>query len=216
MSVGSGWAFVEEAIHRARALVSPTSPSPGTVALGDVDGAVETSTIASHLTNDSSGALITAYREFGCRNTTSLSLATRSEGALQAELATAAALSHRSARHMDAIAASAHATLQAGAGATSPAAQRIIVTALLAHLRQASEVVDSISRQGAALAGRITALEYQVPDTPEAREIPVPQGPIVWCLRPHGTFGSYRCSILYPDLSVSTYWSPTDDTSGSS
>jgi hypothetical protein len=47
------------------------------------------------------------------------------------------------------------------------------------------------------------------------QEPPVPTGPIVWCVRPEGTFGFWRCSVLYPDLSVGTYWSPSDDSGGS-
>ena len=44
---------------------------------------------------------------------------------------------------------------------------------------------------------------------------PAPTGPIIWCLQPGGTYGKWRCSVLYPDLSTATYWSFTDDTGGS-
>ena len=50
---------------------------------------------------------------------------------------------------------------------------------------------------------------------PPLQDPPFPSGPIVWCVRPEGTFGFWRCSVLYPDLSVGTYWSPSDDTGGS-
>lgn len=68
-------------------------------------------------------------------------------------------------------------------------------------------------------AGRGTRNPYQLAPLRDAcRTITAgsatPAGPIVWCLRPNGTFGRYRCSILYPDLRVSTHWSTTDDTHG--
>jgi hypothetical protein len=44
---------------------------------------------------------------------------------------------------------------------------------------------------------------------------PLPSGPIVWCLRPGGTAGKFRCSVLYPDGRVASYWSFTDDSGGS-
>ena len=61
----------------------------------------------------------------------------------------------------------------------------------------------------------IRCLQYEPPSAPSLQEPHFPTGPIVWCSRPKGTFGYYRCSVLYPDLSVGTYWSPTDDTGGS-
>ncbi|MBV9721181.1 MAG: DUF4226 domain-containing protein [Mycobacterium sp.] len=43
----------------------------------------------------------------------------------------------------------------------------------------------------------------------------VPRGPITLCIQPGGTSGSWRCSVLYPDLHVRVYWSFTDDSGGS-
>jgi Domain of unknown function (DUF4226) len=43
----------------------------------------------------------------------------------------------------------------------------------------------------------------------------VPRGPIIWCVQPGGTSGKWRCSVLYPDRVVSSYWSLTDDSGGS-
>jgi hypothetical protein len=43
----------------------------------------------------------------------------------------------------------------------------------------------------------------------------VPRGPITWCIQPGGASGKWRCSVVHPDLSVSGYWSFTDDTGGS-
>lgn len=104
---------------------------------------------------------------------------------------------------------------QVGATATVPAAQRIIMTALRSQLAQAAEVVDSVRQDGAALSEHTRSLQYEIPAAPRMRDPQFPAGPIVWCLRPKGTFGFYRCSILYPSLRVGTYWSPTDDTGGS-
>lgn len=43
----------------------------------------------------------------------------------------------------------------------------------------------------------------------------VPRGPITWCIKPGGASGKWRCSVLYPDLVVRSYWSLTDDSGGS-
>jgi Domain of unknown function (DUF4226) len=43
----------------------------------------------------------------------------------------------------------------------------------------------------------------------------VPRGPITWCIQPGGTSGKWRCSVLYPDRVVRSYWSLTDDSGGS-
>lgn len=42
-----------------------------------------------------------------------------------------------------------------------------------------------------------------------------PRGPITWCIRPGGASGKWRCSVLYPNLRVRSYWSLTDDSGGS-
>jgi len=42
-----------------------------------------------------------------------------------------------------------------------------------------------------------------------------PRGPITWCVQPGGVSGKWRCSVLYPDRVVSSYWSLTDDSGGS-
>ena len=43
----------------------------------------------------------------------------------------------------------------------------------------------------------------------------LPRGPITWCVQPGGASGKWRCSVLYPDLVVRSYWSLTDDSGGS-
>jgi hypothetical protein len=154
-------------------------------------------------------------------------------------MTTAATLTHTGAQQLDAIAAQTRATSQAAATATTPAAQcgqRAVLTALRSQLAQAHDIVDATKQQAAALSSQIRALHYplddprppgpgtagdvQAPDNgiavaPPLEEPPFPAGPIVWCVRPEGTFGFWRCSVLYPDLSVGTYWSPSDDTGGS-
>jgi hypothetical protein len=59
------------------------------------------------------------------------------------------------------------------------------------------------------------AADNAIPVAPPLQEPTFPDGPIVWCVRPEGTFGFWRCSVLYTDLSVGTYWSPSDDSGGS-
>ncbi|RDH79213.1 hypothetical protein DVS77_07160 [Mycolicibacterium moriokaense] len=91
----------------------------------------------------------------------------------------------------------------------------MILSALRSQVAGANEVVGSVQREGAALAEHVRSLRYELPAAGPVLDAPYPDGPIVWCLRPNGTFGHYRCSVLYPDLSVGTYWSPTDDSGGS-
>jgi hypothetical protein len=215
MSLVGECALVGQAIQRAAALVSPQAPTSGGVGLGDIEGAARSANATARMTNGSSGVLIAVHRRFAVDNAAALSASGYADSALQARMATAAALTHAGARRLTAIAARAQATLQAGAGATSPAAQRVILTALRAQLVNAAEVVDSVSQHGADVAGDVRALQYELPSSPPGLEPQLPTGPIVWCLRPKGTFGFYRCSILYSDLGVGTYWSPTDDTGGS-
>jgi hypothetical protein len=206
--------LVEKAIQRARSLVSPHGAHPQTVALGDVGSAVRSTNVTTQMTSGSPGALINAHKAVAIRNAASLGMAGRTDDELQTEAATAAALTRSGARRMDVIAGHTQATLQAGAAAISPAAQRAVLNALRTQLSHATEVVHAIGRQGADLARRVEALDYGFATAPPLLDQPLPEGPIVWCLRPNGTFGMYRCSILYPDLRVSSYWSPTDDTHG--
>jgi hypothetical protein len=215
MSVVAECALVEAAIERVKSLVSPHVPRPREVTLGDIAVAARSTAMTTEMVGGSSGVVIAAHRRFATRNAASLRLAGRTDHGLAGQMRVAAAAAQRGALRIDAIAGQTQATRQAGAVAISPAAQRAILTALRLQLSRAKGVVDSISRQSAELAGRIQGLDYEFPYAPPPLEQPLTQGPIVWCLRPRGTFGSYRCSILYPDLSVSTYWSPTDDTNGS-
>jgi hypothetical protein len=144
-----------------------------------------------------------------------LGAAGRTDTALDAAIATASTITRAGSERLDEIARQSRATSRAGAVASTPAAQRTVLYALRSHLFHAVSVVDSVREQGAELARRISDLRYEVLVAPLALEPQVPTGPIVWCLRPQGTFGNYRCSVLYPDLRVGTYWSPSDDTGGS-
>lgn len=82
-----------------------------------------------------------------------LSAAGYTDAALQANLTTATAIMRTGAQHLDTIAIQTRAISQAGATATVPAAQRIIMTALRSQLAQAADVVDSNRRHW-----RITAV----------------------------------------------------------
>ena len=214
MSVVQECALVEQAIRRARSLTSPGACPPRSHAIPDVDGAAHSPSATTRMTDDTSGAVIAMHQRLAVENAAALSAAGQTDKALQAHLATAAATTHAGAQRLVAIANCTHMTKGAGADAMSPAAQRAILTALRSQLAQAAEVVDSVSRRGTDLAASIRSLRYGLPAAPAAREPQFPDGPVVWCVRPNGTFGKYRCSVLYPDLKVSTYWSPTDDTHG--
>jgi hypothetical protein len=207
--------LVEGAVQRARSLVSPHGVTPTVTALDAIESAAESTITTRHTSGDMSGALIAQHERFADRSAVMLRAAGLTDSALQAHLATAATNVRTGVQHLDAIAIRTRAISQAATTATVPAAQRIIMTALRSQLAQAAEAVDSVRRDGAALSEHTRSLHYEVPATPLLREPQFPAGPIVWCLRPKGTFGFYRCSILYPDLSVGTYWSPTDDTVGS-
>lgn len=161
-----------------------------------------------------SGVLVDRHQMFAAKNAALLSAAGDSDTALQSQMFKATALARTGARRLDVVAAATRETSRAAATVTSPEAERIILTALRRQVTQTADVVDSIRRKGAELAEHINSLHYEMPAAPSPLGPQPPTGPIVWCLRPGGTFGSYRCSILYPDLSVGTYWSPTDDTHG--
>jgi hypothetical protein len=161
-----------------------------------------------------SGAAINSYRRFSSENTARLTAAGGTDGTVGTYLAAASAVSRYGIRRLDAVAIETHATSLAAAAATTPAAQRVILSALRAHIDDATGVVDSVRQRSGDLALGIGALDYPVPAAPFRVGPDFPTGPIVWCLRPAGTFGYYRCSMLYPNLKVSSYWSPTDDTHG--
>ncbi len=215
MSVVQECALVEQAIRRARYVVAPHACPPEVVAFGDMDGAARATSETTRMTASSSGAVIAVHRRFAVDNAAMLTAAGHTDESLHAQMATAASVARAGADRLEAIATRAQATIGADAGATSPAAQRAVLAALRSQLAQAADVVDSVRQQGADLAARVRALQYGPPSAPTTREPTLPSGPIVWCLRPEGTFGRYRCSILYPDLRVGTYWSPSDDTGGS-
>ncbi|GFG48631.1 hypothetical protein CQY20_10090 [Mycolicibacterium agri] len=148
--------------------------------------------------------------------------------AIMQECAWAKAATQTGTRRLDTLIAQARATTQAGATAPSPSIQRAILSALRSQLAQAVEVVDSVQNSAAQVASHVRSLRYPLATLPApeptpavhglnsgALFAPLPAGPVVWCIRPRGTFGMYRCSVLYPDLGVGTYWSPTDDSGGS-
>jgi Domain of unknown function (DUF4226) len=239
MSVVQACAKVEAAMGHARSLFA-AEPEPSTAAAATaaaLTGAAQTNTATGQLTAGLSGALITEHKSFADQSAHTLTAAARSDATLNTHLTTAATLTRTGAARLAAIAAETRATSRSAAAVTTPAGQRTILAALQSQLAQASEVVSTAEHQVADLAGQIRALQYPLhnPQSPQPsmpgdvdppdNDIPVappplqlppfPAGPIVWCVRPEGTFGFWRCSVLYPDLSVGTYWSPTDDTGGS-
>jgi hypothetical protein len=88
------------------------------------------------------------------------------------------------------------------------------------RLEAQNESVAAKLRAGALQMTSMTPAHWQPRSDPLVQEAgygisPLPSGPITWCLRPGGTSGKFRCSVLYPDGSVSGYWSFTDDSGGS-
>jgi hypothetical protein len=183
-----------------------------------------------------SGVAIARYQSFAHQSAAQLGQAAHTDTALQAHVTTAATLTQTGAQRLEAIAAQTRATAQAATTARTPAAQRTVLAALRSQLAQAADVVNTAKQQASGIATEIRLLGYPldhsgsgttgngqspadnndaVPVAPPVQEPPVPTGPIVWCVRPEGTFGFWRCSVLYPDLSVGTYWSPSDDSGGS-
>ena len=215
MSVMWECAWVEAAVRRAQSLLPAHGAAPSATAFGAIESAAESAVSSGRVAIDMSGAVVAQHDRFAIKSSVTLKAAGQTDAALQANLTTATAIARTSARYLDTIAVRTRALSQAGATATFPAAQRSIMTALRSQLADATRVVDSVRQQGAELANHVSALQYGPPLAPIRLEPQVPSGPIVWCLRPQGTFGNYRCSVLYPDLRVGTYWSPSDDTGGS-
>ncbi|MDX1883844.1 hypothetical protein [Mycolicibacterium sp. 120270] len=191
VSVVAQCRWVEAAVQHARALIAGDSPPRTISSMGDVAAAVHLTSATSCLTADMSGTLVARHARFASVNAAALFAAGQADSWLRSSVGARASLFAR-----------------------TPAAQRVILTALRSQLVETTEVMDSIKQQSNDLARDVHALQYELPEAPLPIQ-PQPAGPIVWCLRPEGTFGHYRCSILYPDLSVGTYWSPTDDTGGS-
>ena len=214
MSVVSECARVEQAVRRARSLVAGDCPPQVSTPRDDVRKAAGLTTASARTAADMSGVLVDRHQLFATKNAASLSAAGDSDTAFQSHMVNATALARTGAQRLDVVVAQTRETSRAAATVTSPEAERMILTALRRHVTQTADVVDSIRQQGAELATHINSLRYEMPAAPSPPGPILPAGPIVWCLRPNGTFGRYRCSILYPDLRVGTYWSTTDDTHG--
>src|SRR6185437_8451567 len=72
------------------------------------------------------------------------------DAALDAHAARVATLTHTGAQRLDAIAAQTRATTQAATTARTPAAQRVILTAVRSQVAQAQNVVNTTTTQARA------------------------------------------------------------------
>jgi hypothetical protein len=117
MSVATECALVEQVIPRARSLVSPHSSVPPEIPTEDIGHAAQRAARNVEITDDSSGALISAYASFAILTAKSLGLAERTDGELQGQMTTAAALTRSGAARLDVIADHTRATREAGASA---------------------------------------------------------------------------------------------------
>ena len=114
----------------------------------------------AQMTADDSGVLIARHTAFADKNAAALSGAGQTEAALDTHVARGAALTQTGAQRLDAIAAQTRATGQAAPTARTPAAQRVILTALRSQVAQAQDVVNTAKTQAAGLAGLVRALKY--------------------------------------------------------
>src|SRR5690348_6953449 len=114
MSVAVECALVEQAIRRARSLVSACVSPPGGAAVGRIHHAAESAETAVRLTDDSSGAVISAHRQFVFGAAPALDAARQSDNTFHRQLVAAAAVTHAGAQRLAAIADRTHATAAAG------------------------------------------------------------------------------------------------------
>jgi hypothetical protein len=98
----------------------------------------------------------------------------------------------------------------------TPAGARNFSGFLLAKTQDIKQVIADALADCSSNAALLRSLRPFYATAPSPDEIPVPRGPITWCIQPGGTSGKWRCSVLDPDLGVSDYWSFTDESGGSS
>jgi hypothetical protein len=200
------------AVEHARSLFA-ASPASAPAAGAVLESAAESTTGAGRRADGLSGVLADRHRTFAGTAARHLSDTASTDSALEERLRAAATVTRAGAHRLEEIAARTRGIAATAGSAQSPAAQRTVVRLLQDQLAQANTVVNSAKRQAGVIAGQTRALGYGLGC---GQALPLtPRGPIVWCVRPPGVSGKYRCSVLYPDLSVGTYWSFTDDSGGS-
>jgi hypothetical protein len=163
MSVVQACAQAEAVIQRARSLFATAAVAPADSAADRLGAASQTTAATAQMTGDNSGVLIKRHTAFADKNAVALSGAGHTDAALDAHAARAATLTQTGAQRLDAIAAQTRATTQAATTARTPAAQRVILTAVRSQVAQAQNVVNTTTTQASGLAGQVRALKYPPP-----------------------------------------------------
>lgn len=175
VSLTQACAEAQAAIERMRSLfgsaAGPDSAAANSAAT--LTGAAEAASTAGKLTGRLSGALVDVHHIFVEQAVGSLGSAGRTDAALNAQLARAAAVAQNGANRLDAIGAQTKATSQAAATVSTPAGQRAILSALRAQLSEASGVVSATQQRAAGLASQVRGLTYcddEIVGPPNPRE----------------------------------------------
>jgi hypothetical protein len=187
-----------------------TSPAPiiATVTADTIAPVAQSAAAAGQSMAGMSGELVFRRSEFASRSAENLATAAHSDDVVARHLGRAAASTQAGAARLDTIAALSRATSLFAHVASTPAAQRAVLTALRSQIAQTSDVVRSAQQQASCLAGIIRAVRYPVDMAGAATDARIRQGVVIWCLRPPGTFGYWRYSVLTPGGQVGVYWSP--------
>lgn len=178
MSIAQACAQAADAIRRARSLFgdlpTPTwGAADGATAMRQAQAKV-TATVAAM--SDNAGVARDRHAAFSMRSAGQLETAASTDTSFDTHLARADAVSRDGIARLDAIAAQNRSTTAIAATATSPAAERAILTALRNQVAQANEVVDGTRRRAGGLAGDTHALTYDLPLAPHT-DLPHPGDP---------------------------------------
>jgi hypothetical protein len=156
-------------IQRARSLFG-ADPRPSTAATRSasvLQGAASNTSGASSQMGELSGRFVDQYRTFANRNATAISTNGRTDTALGTHLTQAASVARKGATRLDTLLERAQAIARVAAAAKAPGDQAVVLRALRTLLTQADDVVKSTQREAAGIAGRIRALTYDLPLTPQ-------------------------------------------------
>jgi hypothetical protein len=176
VSISQLCAEAQATIARARSLFGESAPSVPTTGSADLSAAAQGTTAARSHTTDLSGTAVSAYQAGADRSAGHLSSASASDTTVAGQLTTAAAIDRAGAAQLDQIKANNDATVRMAPLARTPAAQRVLATALRSHVTAASQVVQSTRQQVSGLAGQIQLVDYPR-DKPKEPPTPTePQG----------------------------------------
>ncbi len=216
---------VSDTLDRAHSLLcghlAPSAPVTGH-ALDRLRRAEQLTRTGHQHATSLAGHTATSYRGFAQAAASTLTRVAGTDHQLGRYLAAAQQANH-TARTTSATIVDRFRADTAALNANTPSGQKALLHALRAATVQHQQLITQTRSRARESAANIAALNYDLvaraaplapaPDTPHLP--PLPDGSIIWCLRPQGVFGFYRCSVLYPDLSIGIYWSPTDDSGGS-